>query len=101
MTTTASYWADAPSSIVGAMACPRPVTCLAQPGETCLPGSLSCPNTTWNQCGLFSPSRGACPNTITKHQHKPCNSKNKMEQYARYLLHKTEIQSTPNRVNKL
>ena len=50
------------SSIVGAMACPRPVT---------------------------SPNRGACPTTNTR-QNKLCNSKNKMKQFARYLLHKTE-----------
>ncbi len=50
------------SSIVGAMACPRPVT---------------------------SPNRGACP-TTSIHQNKLYNSKNKMEQNARYLLYKTE-----------
>lgn len=29
-------------------------------------------------------------NTTTKRQNKLCNFKNKMEQYARYLLQKTE-----------
>ncbi len=51
-----SLWTYAASSIVGAMACPRPAV-----------SAVSSP------CRV--PCRGSCPNTTNKRQNKLCNSK--------------------------